>query len=121
MNLPPRPAWMRDALCQEYPASWWFPDASAKKAKQVCRRCLVQEECLAYAMAGAERYGIWAGRDTKDIRRYRRARWDKPCPDCNTRIPIDDVAALVLAGVDTSRWCCRECRQARIEELGVAS
>ena len=47
-----RPAWMRDALCKEYPRAWWFPTRgeSVVEAKAICRCCAVQFECLEYAL-----------------------------------------------------------------------
>lgn len=30
-------------------------------AKRVCSRCCVQEECLAFALASGERFGVWGG------------------------------------------------------------
>ena len=65
-----RPAWMRDALCREYPASWWFPGRGQilemQAAKNVCSRCLVASECAAYAaQTDVELHGwlagVWAG------------------------------------------------------------
>ena len=115
-----RPAWMRDALCREYPASWWFVDSrgSGKRGKQVCRACLVRQECLTLAIENTEKFGIWAGFDHHDFRRWRRYR---ECRLCHKPIPIPEVAALVLAETEPRRWCCQACRQIQIRELGVAS
>ena len=57
------PAWKADALCREYPKLPWFAksDRSAKAAKAVCGRCLVRNECLAYALADPNLDGIWGG------------------------------------------------------------
>lgn len=33
-----------------------------EQAKRVCRRCPVRAECLAYAIANDERYGVWGGK-----------------------------------------------------------
>lgn len=56
-----RPGWMRDALCREYPAAWWFPPPHAKptNALDVCWRCMVRAECLAYADAEQLDHGVW--------------------------------------------------------------
>jgi WhiB family redox-sensing transcriptional regulator len=60
-----RPAWMRDALCAEYPREWWFPErgASTEPAKAICAKCLVRAECLDYAMGNfeARTFGVWGG------------------------------------------------------------
>lgn len=119
MRIGKRPAWMRDALCLEYPAQWWYvgPYESGKRAKQVCRRCLVRQECLAFAIEHAERYGIWGGFDHHSFRRLHRYR---ECRLCHRPIPFAEVAALVLGEVEPGRWCCQSCREIRERELGVA-
>lgn len=68
-----RPAWQRDALCQEYLAVNFFPERgeSTSPAKAVCRRCLVREECLAFALASVERHGIWGGLSERERRKVR--------------------------------------------------
>ena len=48
---------------------WWSPlPERSDRAVQACRGCPVAGECLAYAMDGRERFGIWAG-TTPDERR----------------------------------------------------
>lgn len=120
MTAIPKPEWMKDALCLEYPARWWYVDPyeSGKRGKEVCQRCLVRQECLAFAIERVERYGIWAGYDHHDFRRWHRYR---QCRLCWDPIPFEQVAELVLAGTEPARWCCRSCRNMRIRELGVAS
>ena len=56
-----RPGWMRDALCREYPGHWWFPEQGESNANavEVCRRCAVRAECLAYAHAEHLDHGVW--------------------------------------------------------------
>lgn len=68
------PAWMRDALCREpFPGVNWFPERGedAGPAKAVCRRCLVMEECRAYAGLDPELQGIWGGLSERQRRRLR--------------------------------------------------
>jgi len=123
MIVPKRPPWMRDAACLEHPAQWWFPDRhqpGRRHAKYVCRRCLVQAECLTYAVENGEKYGIWAGYDSHDIRRIRRYQWDHPCRLCDQRLTIAEIVRLVLARVEMSRWCCTACRQEQLRTIGAA-
>ncbi len=56
-----RPAWWADALCQEYPGVSWFPkrEGSHDEAVAVCRRCLVKQECLDYALSDPSLHGVW--------------------------------------------------------------
>ena len=62
--IPPRPAWMADAACRETPGVIFFPTAgeSTEDAKAVCARCLVADECLAYARENGEQAGVWGAR-----------------------------------------------------------
>lgn len=57
------PAWQESALCAQTDPDLWFPEmgGSAHAAKRICSRCDVQAECLAYALAHDERFGIYGG------------------------------------------------------------
>src|SRR5438270_13233553 len=46
-------------------------------AKAVCMRCDVRRECLSYAIAAGERYGIWGGMNAQERRAVARARTDQ--------------------------------------------
>lgn len=65
------PEWMRDALCVEYPNLTWFPERGEPmgEARSVCARCLVREECLAYAVDTGQMFGLWGGMSTRERRR----------------------------------------------------
>lgn len=77
-----RPAWMADALCREYPEVDFFPGQGGDvgPAKAVCARCLVREECAAFAVdelddaqSGYGVYGGTTGRQRVQLRRQRDA------------------------------------------------
>jgi WhiB family redox-sensing transcriptional regulator len=40
-------------------------------AKAVCGRCLVQRECLHYALADSDLMGVWGGTSQRDRARHR--------------------------------------------------
>lgn len=42
-------------------------------AKAVCGRCVVRSECLSYAIAAGERYGIWGGLNPQERRAHVRS------------------------------------------------
>jgi len=69
-------SWMRDSLCLEFPVEWWFParGESSKRAKEVCARCSVREECLSLAIAEQIGEGIWGGLAPTERRQLRRDR-----------------------------------------------
>ncbi len=58
-----RPPWMRDALCREPQEATFFPPERnpGLAAKDVCRRCLVTQECLAFTLAAVSLAGVWGG------------------------------------------------------------
>jgi len=65
------PEWHRDAACAEYVehGDWWFPDRgeSTKPAKEVCQRCLVQSECLGFALdEPLTLAGIWGATSQRE-------------------------------------------------------
>jgi Transcription factor WhiB len=58
-----RPAWMRDALCREYPELEFVPSARTidPECVAVCRKCLVRIECCEYAIGRPSEVGCWGG------------------------------------------------------------
>ena len=68
--------WQDLANCLGVDPDLFFPErgASTKEAKEVCRGCVVREECLEYALANGEKFGIWGGMSERERRRVRRAR-----------------------------------------------
>jgi WhiB family redox-sensing transcriptional regulator len=69
-------AWRLDALCAETDPEAFFPEkgGSTREAKRVCSGCAVRSECLEYALASDERFGIWGGLSERERRRVRLAR-----------------------------------------------
>lgn len=69
-------SWQRRANCMGVDPDLFFPErgASTREAKEVCRGCVVREECLEYALANSEKFGIWGGLSERERRRIRRAR-----------------------------------------------
>ena len=74
---------MLDTSWQEYsnclgvdPGSLSFQSGvrRPKKAKEVCRGCVVREDCLEFALANGEKFGIWGGMSERERRRIRRQR-----------------------------------------------
>lgn len=53
-------------------------ESQESAAKQICARCQVQDECLAFALAHEVRYGVWGGCDDREraeiVRNWRRQR-----------------------------------------------
>ena len=70
------PAWQRQANCMGVDPDLFFPErgASTREAKEVCRGCVVREDCLEYALANGEKFGIWGGLSERERRKIRRRR-----------------------------------------------
>ena len=69
------PDWQERALCAQTDPEAFFPEkgGSTREAKKVCLGCEVRVECLEYALAHDERFGIWGGLSERERRRLRRA------------------------------------------------
>ena len=69
-------SWQDEANCLGVDPDLFFPErgASTREAKEVCRGCVVREDCLEYALANGEKFGIWGGLSERERRRIRRQR-----------------------------------------------
>ena len=67
-------AWQAAALCAQTDPEAFFPEkgGSTREAKSVCKVCEVKQECLEYALAHDERYGIWGGLSERERRKLKR-------------------------------------------------
>ena len=68
--------WQERANCLGVDPDLFFPErgASTREAKAVCRGCEVRMDCLEYALAHGEKFGIWGGLSERERRRVRRQR-----------------------------------------------
>ncbi|MCB0978093.1 MAG: WhiB family transcriptional regulator [Acidimicrobiales bacterium] len=69
-------SWQDLANCLGVDPDLFFPErgASTREAKEVCRGCVVREDCLEYALTNGEKFGIWGGLSERERRRIRRQR-----------------------------------------------
>jgi WhiB family redox-sensing transcriptional regulator len=69
-------SWQTRANCMGVDPDLFFPErgSSTREAKEVCRGCVVREDCLDYAIANGEKFGIWGGMSERERRKVRRAR-----------------------------------------------
>jgi len=67
-------SWQERALCAQTDPEAFFPEkgGSTREAKRVCLSCDVRGECLEYALAHDERFGIWGGLSERERRRLKR-------------------------------------------------
>ena len=68
--------WQDGANCLGVDPDLFFPErgASTREAKEVCRGCIVREQCLEFALRNGEKFGIWGGLSERERRRIRRQR-----------------------------------------------
>ena len=66
--------WQERALCAQTDPEAFFPEkgGSTRVAKRVCLTCAVRTECLEYALANDERFGIWGGLSERERRKLKK-------------------------------------------------
>jgi WhiB family redox-sensing transcriptional regulator len=67
--------WQERALCAQTDPEAFFPEkgGSTREAKKVCLSCDVRSECLDYALANDERFGIWGGLSERERRKLKKS------------------------------------------------
>ncbi|ARJ05979.1 WhiB family transcriptional regulator [Humibacter sp. BT305] len=67
-------AWQADSLCAQTDPEAFFPEkgGSTRDAKRICASCEVKAQCLDYALANDERFGIWGGLSERERRKLRK-------------------------------------------------
>lgn len=65
--------WQERALCAQTDPEAFFPEkgGSTREAKRICLGCEVRAECLEFALARDERFGIWGGLSERERRRLK--------------------------------------------------
>lgn len=74
-----RPEWMEEGLCAQSDPDAWYPGegGSPVPAQEICNGrerepgCPVRDECLAYALANDERFGVWGGLSEKQRKKLK--------------------------------------------------
>ena len=73
-----RAPWWEEAACADTDPELFFPDRGepwkAERARQVCNRCRVLNQCRDYAVAEGHLLGIWGGLTADERAKLRRAR-----------------------------------------------
>ncbi len=66
--------WQERALCAQTDPESFFPEkgGSTREAKRTCMACEVRVQCLDYALANDERFGIWGGLSERERRRVKK-------------------------------------------------
>ncbi len=67
--------WRENTLCAQTDPEVFFPKkgSSSAEAKRICDVCDVRAQCLAFALANSERFGIWGGLSVRERDRLRKS------------------------------------------------
>ena len=72
--------WRHRSACLEEDPELFFPIGNTgpailqiEEAKQVCRRCDVREQCLAWALSAGQDHGVWGGLSEDERRALKRS------------------------------------------------
>jgi WhiB family redox-sensing transcriptional regulator len=64
----PDAGWRESAACASADPDLFFPvsangrsEQETERAKAICARCTVRRECLQFALATRQAYGVWGG------------------------------------------------------------
>ena len=81
--------WRNRSACLDEDPELFFPIGNTgpailqiEEAKQVCRRCEVREQCLAWALEAGQDHGVWGGLSEDERRALSAA---TPAPGCVPR------------------------------------
>jgi len=70
-------SWRLRGACRGLDPEIFYPateEEDIQRAKVVCNTCVVQQQCLEFALANRESEGIWGGATEKERRRILRQR-----------------------------------------------
>lgn len=65
--------WQNEARCREHDPELFFSagSRSERRAKAICGRCPVREECLSFAIESGTDFGVWGGMSSRELRAMR--------------------------------------------------
>lgn len=104
--------WMAQSLCAQTDPEIFFPErgkTTHHAAKQVCDRCDVREQCLAYALRNGETEGVWGGLSPNELRKLRKARGETSKPVQVLCFRGHDLTPDNVYELKNGRTICKEC------------
>jgi WhiB family redox-sensing transcriptional regulator len=69
-----RPRWHAEAECRGEGTDAFITDKPSEDVLELCRRCLVREECLEFALEDESAVGVWDGTTEVERRAWRKAK-----------------------------------------------
>lgn len=106
------PEWFARAACRGVDPDLFHPSRgeSTASAKEICGRCEIRVDCLDWAVATGERFGIWGGASERE-RRMIRTRRRLGTPEIPESPPICACCGVVFRPRrKDQRFCTADCR-----------
>lgn len=104
LEVPPVPVpdWT-GALCAQADPEAWFParGSTVRPAVRVCRACPIEADCLEWALATDQRFGVWGGQSERSLRKLRKARKAATSADVDNSVASSGVAAMMGGSDET--------------------
>ena len=91
--------WQEQSLCKEADPEQFFPEkgGATALAKKLCKGCPVKAQCLEFALAHDERFGIWGGLSERERRKLNPRRPRRSNVD---HVDGDQIAPVVTQDSD---------------------
>ena len=101
-------AWLTHGACRGVDTNVFFPEigTSDNRAKAICRACPVRIHCLEFALASAEKFGVWGGlseKTRKKLRAQRRRLREGPRLPVGAQLTLGIVVEFVTPPVRVLR------------------
>jgi WhiB family redox-sensing transcriptional regulator len=89
----PDEGWAKKAACKGYDPDIFYPEkgCGSAAAKEICRSCVVRDECLEYAVETNQLFGIWGGLNERQRRNIRRSPRAKEAVNVEITVKINHV------------------------------
>lgn len=90
--------WSISAECVGYDPDMFFPErgGATAAAKELCRVCIVRQDCLDYALDNGIHHGIWGGTSERQRRVIRRQRAGLSIVASEVTSDSDNVIAITF-------------------------
>ena len=71
-----RPDWQELGICNQTDPDLFFPEkgGTPRPAQRICAHCEVKPQCLEYALANDEAFGVWGGLSERERRALKKRR-----------------------------------------------
>jgi WhiB family redox-sensing transcriptional regulator len=90
----PLPHWAEKGACRRLSPDIFFDDTDGDfpniTAATACGHCMIQLECLNWAMRTKEKYGIWGGTTPRQREKLRRVIPRSHCPGCQSNAIMEE-------------------------------